>query len=197
MKDDLWRRYRTWLVMVPAIAVPILLGAFWTILAVCVLSILCFREFARTTGFFREKLMNLLVVLGIVALALAAVDHWYRLFVALTPIVIVLISAVSTSLDRPKGYIQRVGMASLSFLLFGTCLGHLSYLANDSQYRSLLLLLVFSVALNDVFAYVVGKAIGGPRLAPQTSPNKTIAGAMGAVVLTTLLVFRSERPDLP
>ena len=72
LKEDLWRRYRSWLVMVPAIAVPILLGAFWTILAVCVLSILCFREFARTTGFFREKLMNLLVVLGIVALALAA-----------------------------------------------------------------------------------------------------------------------------
>ena len=65
---------------------------------------------------------------------------------ALTPMVIILISAVSTSLDRPKGYIQRVGMASLSFLLFGTCLGHLSYLANDSHFRSLMLLLVFSVA---------------------------------------------------
>ncbi|HWT80307.1 MAG TPA: phosphatidate cytidylyltransferase, partial [Candidatus Methylomirabilis sp.] len=144
--------------------------------------------------FFREKLMNLMVVLGIVALALAAVDHWYRLFVALTPIVIILISAVSTSLDRPKGYIQRVGMASLSFLLFGTCLGHLSYLANDSHYRSLLLLLVFSVALNDVLAYAVGKAIGGPRLAPQTSPNKTIAGAVAAIVLTTLLVFVLSGP---
>jgi phosphatidate cytidylyltransferase len=189
LKADLWRRYRSWTVMIPAIAVPILLGAFWTILAVCVLSILCFREFARTTGFFREKLMNLIVVLGIVALALAAVDHWYRLFVALTPIVIVLISAVSTSLDRPKGYIQRVGMAALSFLLFGTCLGHLGYMANDTHYRSLLLLLVFSVGLNDVFAYGMGKVIGGPKLAPQTSPNKTVAGAVGAVVLTTLLVF--------
>jgi len=189
LRTDFWSRYRSWLVMVPTIAVPVMLGAFWTILAVCLLSILCFREFARATGFFREKLMNLLVVLGIIALSLATVDHWYRLFVALTPIVIVLISAVSTSLDRPKGYIQRVGMASLSFLLFGTCLGHLGYMANDAQYRLLLLLLIFSVLANEIFAYVVGKTIGGPRLAPQTSPNKTISGSLGAVLLTTLLVY--------
>jgi phosphatidate cytidylyltransferase len=189
LREDLWQRYRSWLVMIPAIALPILLGAFWAILAVCLLSVLCFREFARATGFFREKLMNVLVVLGIFGLAFACLDHWYRLFVALTPMVIVVIAAVSTSLDRPKGYIQRVGLASLSFLLFGACLGHMGYLANDTRYRSLMLLLVFSSQLNDIFAYVVGKSIGGPKLAPETSPNKTIAGAIGAIVLTTVLVF--------
>jgi phosphatidate cytidylyltransferase len=189
LKNDLWQRYRSWLVMIPAIAVPIVLGAFWTILAVCMLSLFCFREFARATGFFREKLMNVLVVLGIIALSLASVDHWYRLFVALTPIVIILISAVSTSLDRPKGYIQRVGMASLSLLLFGTCLGHIGCMANEAHYRSLLLLLVFTVEMNDVFGYIVGKTLGGPKLAPQTSPNKKISGSLGAVVLTTLLVY--------
>ncbi len=189
LKKDLWQRYRSWLVMIPAVAVPILLGAFWTILGVCVLSLFCFREFARATGFFREKLMNVLVVLGIIALCLASVDRWYRLFVAVTPIVIVLIAAVSTSLDRPKGYIQRVGMASLSFLLFGTCLGHIGYMANNEHYRSLLLLLVLSVQMNDVFAYIVGKSLGGPKLAPQTSPNKRVAGSLGAIALTTLLVF--------
>jgi len=189
LKNDLWQRYYSWLAMIPAIAMPIVLGAFWTILAVCVLSLFCFREFARATGFFREKLMNVLVVLGIIALSLASVDHWYRLFMALTPIVIVVIAAVSTSLDRPKGYIQRVGMASLSFLFFGTCLGHIGYMANDEYYRSLLLLLVFSVQMNDIFGYIVGKSLGGPKLAPQTSPNKTISGSLGAIVLTTLLVF--------
>jgi phosphatidate cytidylyltransferase len=189
LRSDLWRRYRSWLVMVPVIVVPILLGAFWTIMAVGLLGLLCFREFSRATGFFREKLMSLLVVLGILALTFAAVDKWYNLFVALTPIVVVIIAAVATSLDRPKGYIQRVGLASLSFLLFGTCLGHLGYLADSMYYRSLLLLLILSVQLNDIFAYVVGKSIGGPKLAPQTSPNKTISGSLGAIALTTLLVF--------
>jgi phosphatidate cytidylyltransferase len=189
LKNDLRQRYRSWSVMIPIITLPIFLGAFWTMLGVVLLSLFCFREFSRATGFFREKLMNVLVVMGIFALNLAALDKWYNMFVALTPIIIVIIAAVSTSLDRPKGYIQRVGLASLSFLLFGSCLGHIAYTANSVIYRSLLLLLIFSVQINDIFGYVVGRTFGGPKLVPQTSPNKTISGAVGAILLTTLLVY--------
>jgi len=100
-----------------------------------------------------------------------------------------VITAVATSLDRPKGFIQRVAMAILGFILFGTCLGHLGFMTNATHYRSLILLLIFSVQLNDVFAYVVGKSLGGPKLAPETNPDKTVSGALGAIVLTTMLVF--------
>jgi phosphatidate cytidylyltransferase len=62
-------------------------------------------------------------------------------------------------------------------------------MANETHYRSLMLLLIFSSQIDDVFAYVVGKSIGGPRLAPATSPNKTISGSLGGITLTTLLVF--------
>jgi phosphatidate cytidylyltransferase len=34
----------------------------------------------------------------------------------------------------------------------------------------------------DTFAYFAGKAIGGPRLAPRISPNKTWAGLLGGVI---------------
>lgn len=170
LKAELWQRYRAWLATVPAIVVPVMLGPLWTIAGACVLSLFCFREFARVTGFFRERLMNVLVVLGIIAMSLASADRWYRLFVALTPILIVLITAVATSLDRPRGYIQRVGMACLSFLLFGTCMGHIGYMANTAGYRSLILLLAFSVQVNDVIGYLVGKLAGGPRLAPEPLP---------------------------
>lgn len=188
LKDDLWRRYFSWLVMVPLVVVPTLLGAAWSLVLFTVLSLLCYREFARATGLFREKLMSLLAVIGILSLAFAVADHWYRLFV-ITPMGIVVITAAATSLDRPKGYIQRVALAIFGFMLFGTCLGDLSYMTNDTHFRSLVLLLIFCVQLNDVFAYIVGKSLGGPKLAPQTSPNKTISGAIGAVVLTTLLVY--------
>jgi phosphatidate cytidylyltransferase len=189
LRDDLWRRTISSLVMVPIVVLPVLLGAAWTILAFAMLSLLCFREFAGATGLFREKLMSLMVVLSILGLTFAVADHWYRLFVALTPMSIVVITAVATSQDRPKGYIQRVALAIFGFILFGTCLGHLSYMANDTHYRSLVLLLIFCVQLNDVFAYIVDKSMGGPKLAPQTSPNKTITGSLGAVVLTTALVY--------
>ncbi len=189
LKKDLWERYVSWLIMVPIVVVPVLLGAAWTILAVAVLSLLCYREFARVTGLFREKLISLLVAVGILGITFAVADNWYRLFAAVTPMSIVVITAVATSLDRPKGYIQRVALAIFGMVLFGTCLGHLDFMTNDTHYRSLILLLIFCVQLNDVFAYIVGKTLGGPKLVPQTSPNKTISGSLGAVVLTTLLVY--------
>jgi phosphatidate cytidylyltransferase len=189
LKADLRSRYVSWLVMVPIIVLPVLLGAAPTIVAVALLSILCYREFARATGLFREKVMSAAVVLGIVAVTFAIADHWYSLFVALTPITLAFLTAVATSLDRPSGYIQRVGLAVFGFLLFGICLGHLGFMTNDTRFRSLILLLLFSVQLNDIFAYIVGKSLGGPKLAPHTSPNKTISGSLGAVVLTSLVVF--------
>ena len=187
MRGELLRRYLSWLVIAPAVIVPVLLGAAWTIGVVFVLSILCYREFARATGLFREKVMSAMVVIGIAAVTFATLDHWYNFFVALTPLMIILTAAVALLADRPKGYVQRVGLASLSFLLFGVCLAHLGLFANDVRYRGMLLLLFVVIAMNDVFAFVVGKSIGGPKLCPNTSPNKTISGALGALVLSTLL----------
>jgi phosphatidate cytidylyltransferase len=68
-------------------------------------------------------------------------------------------------------------------------MGHIGYMANDVDYRPRILLFLFAVEANDVFAFLVGKTLGKRQLCPNTSPNKTIAGALGALVLTTLLVM--------
>lgn len=188
LRADIFRRYRSWLVLVPFLLVPVLLGSFYTIIGVGILSLLCYREYARATGLFREKLISLIVVIGIVLITLAVLDNWYRLFVALTPLTVASIAALAVLEDRPKGYIQRVALGVLGLLLFGTCMSHLGYFANDSNYRAVLILLVLAVEANDVFAFIVGKTLGRSKLAPNTSPNKTVAGAVGAIVLTTVLV---------
>jgi phosphatidate cytidylyltransferase len=189
LHSEMLRRYYSWLVICPLLLVPILLGAAWTIMGVGVLSLLCFREYARATGLFREGLITLVVTLGIIAITLSVLDHWYRLFVALTPLTVGLIATGAILADRPKGYIQRVALGVLGFLLFGTALGHLGYLANDVGYRPLMLLVILAVELNDIFAFVVGKTLGRHRLAPNTSPRKTVEGAIGGVLLTSLLVL--------
>jgi phosphatidate cytidylyltransferase len=189
LRSELMLRYWSWLVLTPLILVPILLGAAFAIFGIGFLSLLCYREYARATGLFREKTISLVVVLGILALTFAAIDHWYRLFVALFPFTIGIIAMVAILRDQPQGYIQRVALGVLGFSLFGSCLGHLGYLANDRNYRPMLILVFLSVELNDVFAFIVGKTFGHRKLAPNTSPKKTVAGAAGAFVLTTLLVM--------
>ena len=55
----------------------------------------------------------------------------------------------------------------------------------DTQPRllqSMLLVSVFVISIGtDTFAYFVGRAVGGPKLCPKISPNKTIAGAVGGL----------------
>ena len=54
----------------------------------------------------------------------------------------------------------------------------------------------------DVFAYFVGRAIGKHKLIPEVSPKKTVEGAIGGVVCTTLMfilygfIITKINPDL-
>jgi len=188
LRRELWLRTLSWSILAPAVCVPLLLGAFWTMLAFAAISLACYYEYARATGLFREKLVSATTVVGILMVYVAALDHWYAFFFALIPLGVVAIAVISIPHDRPAGYIQRTGLAVLGFLLFGSALAHLAYIANDSNYRPIILLVLVAVSLNDMFAFVIGKTIGGPKLLPQTSPNKTVSGSLGALVLTTCFV---------
>jgi phosphatidate cytidylyltransferase len=187
LRKELLQRYVSWLILTPLIIVPVLLGAAWMMAAVTLLSLACFGEYARSTGLFREKATSLVVVLGILAISFAVVDHWYGFFVALPSLTVGAIAATAILLDQPKGYIQRVALGVFGFMLFGFALAHLGYVGNDERYRPIVLMVLACTQLNDVFAYVVGKTLGRRRLAPSTSPNKTVEGAAGALLLTTTL----------
>lgn len=187
LRTDLWTRYKSWLILTPLMVGPLLAGRLPSILGVGVLSLACYREFSRATGLFRHRSISAVVVLGILLLTFATADHWYGFFVALSSLTVSLLVIVALFADQPKGYIQRVALGVFSFLLFGVCLGHYGYFANDKDGSADLLAILLCVELNDVFAYCSGKLFGRRKLAPNTSPNKTIGGALGAAVLTTAL----------
>lgn len=60
-----------------------------------------------------------------------------------------------------------------------------------------LAMFVATVKLSDVGAYFIGRAVGGPKLAPTVSPNKTVSGAVGAVAagVVAAVAFRLLLPD--
>ncbi len=59
------------------------------------------------------------------------------------------------------------------------------------QYYIIYLFILSSVT--DTGAYLVGRAVGKVKLAPIVSPNKTIEGALGGIILTTIMcIFFSK-----
>jgi phosphatidate cytidylyltransferase len=67
-------------------------------------------------------------------------------------------------------------------------------LRSDPEFGFVAMLYLFAVVWGtDIAAYFVGRAIGGPKLAPRMSPKKTWAGAIGGIaggVIAALLVVK-------
>jgi phosphatidate cytidylyltransferase len=55
-------------------------------------------------------------------------------------------------------------------------------LRSDATYGFLVIIYLFAIVwMTDIMAFFIGRAIGGPKLAPGLSPNKTWAGAIGGL----------------
>jgi phosphatidate cytidylyltransferase len=191
--NELLARLRSWYVLAAAMIFPILLGAAWVCGFFLLLSLFCFREYSKATGLNASRTSMISVVIAILLTYFAVLDHWMGFFTASWALGTCLIAVMSLLPDDPKGYIQRVSLAVIGFLLFGGSLGHLAFLSNDPLFRPILLWILLCTELNDVYAYMAGKAFGRRKLLPQTSPSKTRAGAVGAIILTTMTVVLMGR----
>ena len=61
------------------------------------------------------------------------------------------------------------------------------YLHDSDQGPALLLLLCFVIWAADTGAYFAGRGLGRHKLAPRVSPNKTLEGAIGGIVLAVVI----------
>ena len=74
-----------------------------------------------------------------------------------------------------------MGWGFLYIVLPAFCLVVLSWGSADAQGDLVFWTFIVTWA-TDIFAYFAGRAIGGPKLAPKISPNKTWAGLIGGMV---------------
>lgn len=192
---EIWLRYWAWVGIVMALLALLAAGRSAWILAVVVLALLAFGEYARAVGLSRER-----AFVGVVGGAILLMGGlawwpyadaspepgWYGLFIVMPIYGTLGILFVPVLGDRFEGMLKTVCLALLGLVYFGFCLLHLAYLINLPGGVGLVLFLATCVALNDVCAFIVGKLLGRTKLRPRLSPGKTWEGALGALGLTVL-----------
>ncbi len=91
-------------------------------------------------------------------------------------------SAEFLGMSRAGGRHAGVGMAARGLCYVLPTVVALIWLRGEADVgRANVLFLVLIVWASDIGAYLVGRLIGGPRLAPRVSPGKTWSGALGGL----------------
>jgi phosphatidate cytidylyltransferase len=188
-------------IVVAAIAIPAVVGIIWLggwplAATLAVLGVLGAREvydFARRQGIQPLERSGWLAAAAIPLLAYRAKGseiHWAEpaLYLGAIWLMVALVVAMARRgpSDRP--------LTSVSITLFG-CLyasGMLSFLiairhggvavVRPAAYVLLTLFPLIVTWICDTTAFAVGTTVGGPKLAPVLSPNKTYAGAIGGTL---------------
>ena len=191
LRHELALRLRTWAVIIPVAVIPILIGHAGIALAVFVLGFVCFREFSRATGLSNDLPLIASVLTGLLIVAIAIFRQNYVLLLLSAPVVAGLSAFVALLKDQPDGYLRRVALANLGFMICGLWPGHLGFLGNGESHAAILIWFILSTELNDVFAFVSGKLFGRTALCRHTSPRKTRGGLVGSMILTTTFITLS------
>ena len=192
-----WLSYRSWLMMAPLFLAAVALGRTATIVFLTLLSLGAFKEFAKGTGLYRDWWMMAMVYLGVLGIGWTAWAEdptegrsgWLGMFLALPVYVVALILIVPILRDRVKGQLQAMALATIGFIYIGWMFGHLAFMVNSPNAYGYVMFLVLAVEVNDVAAYTCGRAFGKKALRANISPNKTVGGAVGALLVSLCLPF--------
>jgi len=194
-----WLPYRTWLVMLPVVLVALWLGTWAWALLITLLSIYGFKEFARATGLYRERLFVLAVYLAMIAANVLAYVGRFGLFTVVPMWGVALLTLIPILRNKTEGMLQSFALSVLGVVYFGWFLAHLTYLATWEGGLGLVLYVVLATQLNDVIAFLFGKLLGR-RHWTALSPNKTVEGSLGALVFGIVFAFINWQlafPQLP
>lgn len=155
-------------------------GGLLAVLAVALLGLFVLVEWERLTGLTSQRRIVVGAALVILAGLLA---HFVGPEVAVVLATGLLFLALASALLESKRRWSLTGIAYAVWLVVSL----VSLRGHDSGGLSALLLVFVAVWATDIAAYFGGRAIGGPKLMPQVSPNKTWAGALCGVAATVLL----------
>lgn len=165
------------IVLIGIVLLPTWYGGWPFRLLAAAIGALVFHEWMTVAKITRDGALTVAgwILVGIALAALVAgVEAWIVLLLAAVPSLLFL--AFGTF--RPMAGNCGFGMAYATLPAIALALLR----GSDAAGLTAIIFLFAVVWTTDILAYFVGRAVGGPKLAPSISPGKTWSGAIGGAV---------------
>jgi phosphatidate cytidylyltransferase len=172
------------LVLIPVTIIGVIIGGWFYTLALTCYAVLGLREWLRMAD---PSAHRPVVIFAYAALLLTMeLGAFMPALGALVGTVLVLILFLMAARDHE----DRAGWIAIGLpYMGGFGLAFLYLRAIPGVGRELVCYLLAVVWGTDIGAYIAGRLIGGPKLAPAISPNKTWAGLAGGMALAALFGY--------
>lgn len=186
MHSELRLRILSGIVLAVVVLAATWLGGLAFRLLASAIALLVYYEWSTITRLpetdFRANAFGWLSVVLVAALVLFGFDELALPTLIAATLVGIVYAIVRKGSGWLAGGIVYSGLTAIS----------LAAIRGDSAHGFAAMLFIFAVVwATDILAYFIGRAIGGPKLAPPISPGKTwsgaIGGALSAVVAGTLV----------
>lgn len=162
--------------IVAVLAVTFLGGVAFRLLAALIAAVMFYEwcTISRNVAAVR----NQLIAAALLAVVLLAMVLGYSAVGILVLLAVSVLASLLESRLAGQGSWAPAGLAYAG--LSGVSL---AWLRDGDQPGLMAILFLFAVVwATDIFAYFVGRSLGGPKLAPSISPGKTQSGALGGTL---------------
>lgn len=183
--SDLAMRVGSALVVFGLFLGSLVLGGWWFTIFVVLLMVVSVGEFYATVRSRGYKPLALFGLLGVILMGVGAqtvgplaIGGWAA---AATAATILFFSLTPRRHALANTAITGLGMAWTGMLAFSILI------AAGPHPVAHIMFLVLVIASNDVGAYFVGRSFGRRPLAPNVSPNKTVEGLLGGLLLSAVV----------
>ena len=188
MRGETGRRVLHAIPLITAAIVIIVLGGPWFAAALFVLGCVGMREFAGMVSASRP--MYPAMCLGLLGIVLAAWLGDTSTILLMMAVPFPIFFAFAVIRKERTGATESIAFSLLGLFWLGIPLAHAILLRELPEHGAGLLAdVLIGTFAADTAAYLIGRMFGSRKLAPRLSPNKTVEGLIGGVLVGILAVW--------